>query len=556
MNLTAPRIDLRPDHWIVVREILKRHVPDRDVLAFGSRATWTAKHHSDLDLAILGDEPLSLDMMSMLAEAFGESDLPFKVDVVDWAHADDAFRSIVRRDGVAVQNQEGRMRSSDGADTERISPDKKQQVVHSSMQTHVDRVPLRDLVQLTLSSVDKKRKQNEHDVLLCNYMDVYSNAFIHSDINFLAATATEREIDRCGLRIGDVIITKDSEAYDDIGVPALVREDIPSLVCGYHLAILRPSQHILDGTYLYYVLQVPEVQHQFHAFANGVTRFGLRKDDIHRIEIPVHALQEQRTIADILGVLDDKIELNRHMNETLQAIARALFKSWFVDFEPVLAKMAGRDPRLPEEIAALFPDRIDDNGLPFGWQMSSVGAHVSNFDARRVPVSGARRAEMQGPFPYHGAAGILDHVNDYLFDGTFLLLGEDGSVTRENGLAVTQYVTGQFWVNNHAHVLQGRGAVSTEQAYLHFAFEPISPFVTGAVQPKLSQRRMNQIPFVYAGESICRAFGQITHDLFARLRANTQESATLTSIRDALLPRLISGEIRVQQAEEGLTQFL
>ena len=103
MSRTAPGVDLRPDHWAIVCSILRQHGPDREVLAFGSRATWTAKDYSDLDLAIMGDEPLTRDATSALAEGFGESNLPFKVDVVDWAKIDDIFRNIVRRDGVAVQ---------------------------------------------------------------------------------------------------------------------------------------------------------------------------------------------------------------------------------------------------------------------------------------------------------------------------------------------------------------------------------------------------------------------------------------------------------------------
>ena len=103
MRTPAPNVDLRPDHWAIVRRALRSHVPDREVLAFGSRATWTAKDYSDLDLAIMGEEPLSLRTVSALDEALGDSDLPFKVDVVDWARTDDAFRAIIRRDAVTMQ---------------------------------------------------------------------------------------------------------------------------------------------------------------------------------------------------------------------------------------------------------------------------------------------------------------------------------------------------------------------------------------------------------------------------------------------------------------------
>ena len=103
MKAEARRIDLKPDHWSIVCAILRECVPDRTVLAFGFRATRTAKEYSDLDLAVLGDEPLSLDTSSCLTEGFSESDLPFKVDLVDWAKIDEAFRQVIRRDGVALQ---------------------------------------------------------------------------------------------------------------------------------------------------------------------------------------------------------------------------------------------------------------------------------------------------------------------------------------------------------------------------------------------------------------------------------------------------------------------
>jgi type I restriction enzyme S subunit len=269
-----------------------------------------------------------------------------------------------------------------------------------------------------------------------------------------------------------------------------------------------------------------------------------------QLEIPPHP--EQRAIAHILGTLDDKIELNQRMRGTIEAMACALFKAWFIDFEPVRAKAEGRDPCLPPGFSALFPDRFIETEIgeiPAGWEVSTLGEHVLNFDSKRVPVSGAERAKQQGPYPYYGAAGVMDHVDDFLFNGIYLLLGEDGSVTQGNGLAVAQYVWGKFWVNNHAHVIQGKGSVSTEQVYLHFQFEPVAPYITGAVQPKLSQGRMNVMPFVFAGAEVCKAFARVIEPWFARLRTNAHESATLVVLRDALLPKLISGNIRVKDAK-------
>ena len=266
--------------------------------------------------------------------------------------------------------------------------------------------------------------------------------------------------------------------------------------------------------------------------------------------MPLPPIAQQRAIASVLGALDDKIELNRRMNETLEATARAIFKDWFVDFGPTRAAMEGRAPYLASDIWSLFPDRLDDEGKPEGWHTVPLGTHMSNLDSKRVPVSGAERAKRQGPFPYHGATGVMDHVDAYLFDGIYLLVGEDGSVVKENGLAFTQYVWGKIWVNNHAHVLQGKGPVSTEQLLLYFQHEIVNPYITGAVQLKLSQGRMNAMPFIYAGPRVCEAFAALVAPFFAKYRANADESKILAAMRDLLLPKLMSGEVRVKDAEK------
>jgi len=295
------------------------------------------------------------------------------------------------------------------------------------------------------------------------------------------------------------------------------------------------------------------------------------KKDLQHIKVYLPPLPEQRAIAHILGTLDDKIELNRRMSETLEAMARALFKAWFVDFEPVRAKCRG-DPggrpcwrrRLPGKggfhtrpYDDLFPDRLVDSELgqiPEGWRVGRLGEYTENFDSKRVPLSSREREKLRGIYPYYGAAGVVDYVNDYLFDGIYVLVGEDGSVVTESGHAMTQYVWGKFWVNNHAHVLQGRHPVSTEQLYLYFAFESVAPYVTGAVQPKLSQGRMNTMPFLFAGDKVCLEFQRLIEPWFTTYRKRSEESRTLAALRDALLPKLIRGEIRVKDAERFLKE--
>lgn len=160
--------------------------------------------------------------------------------------------------------------------------------------------PLRAVADYVVSNVDKVPSEDELPVRLCNYTDVYNNEFITLAIDFMQATATEAEISRFGIKIDDVIITKDSESWDDIGVPALVRETASDLVCGYHLALLRPRNEIILGTFLFRCLQAKPVRVQLELAANGVTRFGIPKSEIGALSLPIPPLIQQRTISDYL----------------------------------------------------------------------------------------------------------------------------------------------------------------------------------------------------------------------------------------------------------------
>ena len=188
---------------------------------------------------------------------------------------------------------------------------------------------LAEVVDLSLSSVDKKTVDGERSVRLCNYSDVYNNRVIRADIDYMEATATDREIQKCRLEVGDVIITKDSETPDDIGVPAVVGDEVPNLVCGYHLAILRPLKADLDGRFLHYAISEENAKRQFKMYANGITRFGLRADDINRVMIPVPSIPEQRKIAAILSSVDDAIEKTQAVIDQAQIVKRGLMQELF-----------------------------------------------------------------------------------------------------------------------------------------------------------------------------------------------------------------------------------
>jgi type I restriction enzyme S subunit len=155
---------------------------------------------------------------------------------------------------------------------------------------------LKQVTVVRLSGVDKHTVEGERPIRLCNYTDVYNRNFISSDIEFMQASATDAEIGTLMLRAGDVLITKDSEVWDDIAVPALVTENLDGVLCGYHLALIRPVPSLLVGEFVFRALSAPILARQFHVAANGVTRYGLSKHSIKNAVIPVPPVQEQEAI--------------------------------------------------------------------------------------------------------------------------------------------------------------------------------------------------------------------------------------------------------------------
>ena len=302
-----------------------------------------------------------------------------------------------------------------------------------------------------------------------------------------------------------------------------------------------------DRRFCYYLLR--SLDFAGYNVGSGVPT--LNRNHIHPLPVCIPTdSEDQHAIANILGSFDDKIELNRRMNRALEAVARAIFKAWFIDFEPVKAKAAGATsfPGMPQPVFDELSDQFIETELgpiPKGWDVGALGDVVEIHDKRRVPLSKKQRGMRRGRYPYYGATGIIDYVDDFLFEGVHVLLGEDGSVIDDNGRPFVQYVWGSYWVNNHAHVLKGANGFSDEQLYLFLKQVNVRPFVTGAVQPKLNQRNVKAIPLAVPSESLCNGFFDLVKPLFALLVNNSDGNLILAAMRDALLPKLISGEIRV-----------
>ena len=367
-------------------------------------------------------------------------------------------------------------------------------------------------------------------------------------------TGTADSLASCCLIPGDLVFPH----RGNIGEVGVTPDDGHRYMLSTSLMKLSPDRAKVDPLYLLYFFKGPTGRSALLMNASQVGTPGIATPlkSLRGIELPLPPLEVQRTITVILQTLDDRITLLRETNATLEAIAQALFKSWFVDFDPVRAKMEGRTPEgMDEATAALFPDGFETPELgevPRGWKYCSLKEVCSIFDSKRVPLSGAERAKRRGPYPYYGAAALMDYVDEYLFDGIYLLTGEDGSVADEQGFSITQYVWGKFWVNNHAHILQGKADFSTEHLALALRRVNIQPYITGAVQAKLSQSNMWRINVLHPGQGIAEAFGALIAPLYEAVRANVDQAQTLSSLRDTLLPRLISGQLRLPEAQAAL----
>ncbi|MFC4709422.1 restriction endonuclease subunit S [Enterococcus eurekensis] len=174
-----------------------------------------------------------------------------------------------------------------------------------------------------------------------------------------------------------------------------------------------------------------------------------------------------------------------------------------------------------------------------------LGEIIELFDSKRIPLSSKQREKMEKVYPYYGATSLMDYVDDFLFEGTYLLLGEDGTVIDPEGYPILQYIWGKFWVNNHAHVLQGKNGFNVESLYVLLKTTYVSSIVTGAVQLKINQTNLKSIKIFIPPIDEISSFNETIEPIFKKIRNSTDEIASLTELRNSLLTKLMSGEIPV-----------
>lgn len=295
-----------------------------------------------------------------------------------------------------------------------------------------------------------------------------------------------------------------------------------NLVVSTGFIVIR-TLDLINSKFLYYYLIQASLTKYLHSIAEGSvsTYPSIKPNDIEDLKISLPPLKEQKAIAEVLSNLDDKIELLQKQNETLEQLAETLFRQWFIE------------------------EAEED------WEEQTLGDVINLYDFKRIPLSKIERSKMKDGqlYPYYGAATIMDYVNSYIFEGDYILMAEDGSVQTEEGYPVLQYARGKFWVNNHAHILTGISPYSNSFIWMFLKTKNIQQYITGAVQPKLNQKNLKSITFPKYPQSRVFYYTKIVSPYFDKIESNQLQIQTLTEMRDTLLPKLMSGEVRVKLAD-------
>ena len=539
MNSWTSPVDIRPDHLAIVQEILHVHLPAGfKVWVFGSRANWTTKDSSDLDLAVEGAAKLDHKAMVGLEVAFEESGLPYTVDVVDLKAVSSNFRRIVEGQRVLLPSMGGQVNICD----------RRHEVALGDVCTKIGSG--------ATPRGGKDVYLEEGGYTLIRSQNVHNDSFHRGGLVFIGEDHAN-ELQHVEVFEEDVLL---NITGDSVARVCQVAPDVLPARVNQHVAIIRPDPADLEPSYLRYYLASPAMQTLLLSWAgSGGTRNALTKAMIESLEISLPPLSEQRAVAHVLGTLDDKIELNRRMNRTLEEMARAIYQDWFVDFGPTRAKMEGLDPYLPPELWNLFPDELVDSELgevPDGWKggvfsdcveilsggtpRTSVpeywGGNVLWYTPKDAPdlsdifvLTTERSITM---------AGVTNSSTQVLPVGTTVISAR-GTVGRLACLGLPMAM------NQTCYGIRGASGYPDYFTYWNVrnTVQDLQARTHGTVFDTITRDTFKIAESILAPPQLAQAYEECIYPLMARILGNAFESFRLTGLRDTLLPRLISGEM-------------
>ncbi|WP_420438310.1 restriction endonuclease subunit S [Candidatus Palauibacter sp.] len=505
---------------------------ERAVL-FGSRATGTNTLTSDVDIALFGDR-LTLTDQARLATAIDEIPMAQTVDLLLYdSISDRTLRDHIRKHGVEWHP--------------RATHQWRQGVYGRVLAEYVEEplerlcVPERGIQTGPFGSQLHKRDYVSAGTPIVTVEHLGANRLVHRHLPRVSDADRDR-LSKYRLKAGDIVFSR----VGSVDRRALVRQEEEGWLFSGRCLRVRGDPDRIDPAFLSYFFGWNAFREHIRSIAVGATMPSLNTRLLSSIVVPYPPLHEQRSIAHVLGTLDDKIELNRRMNDTLEGMSRALFKSWFVDFDPVLAKMEGRDTGLPPDIADLFPDRMVDSEMgeiPEGWEVRTLGDLIELAYGKSLP----KKKRKSGNVPVYGSNGQIGWHNQQLVDGPGIIVGRKG-----NPGFVRWCPTKFFPIDTTFFVVprgDGRGMFFL---YHLLRTQDLPSIASDSAVPGMNRNLAYMNRAVVPSKDVAGMFTKSVKANSERQRVLGKESRILAALRDTLLPKLISGEIRVPAAARPL----
>lgn len=418
----------------------------------------------------------------------------------------------------------------------------------------MEKYKLGDITTVEISGVDKKMKDGEKVIRLCNFVDVYYNWAITAAQydSFMLATARSNEISKFQLKKGQVALTKDSETRDDIGIPTYIADDFDDVILGYHCALITPNKDILDGRYLNALLQTDYAKKYFACNASGSgQRYALSIEALNSFPVPVIPLQEQKQIGETFSALDKKFELNRAINQNLEAMAKQLYDYWFVQFDfpnkdgkPY--KSSGGEMVWNEKLKRMIPKEWTNANI---YQLASISKETVNPQAQPNELfKHYSLPEYDKTGTYAEEYGIDIQSAKFIVTNNCILVSKLNPWTSRvicGNRGSNQICSTEFVVWNPAS-LKTKGFLFMLAKSAKF----IEYCTQGATGTSHSHRRINpelmmKFDFPYNSE-IAIKFSLLIENIIVHLHNNIAQLKVLTKQRDELLPLLMNGQITIE----------
>jgi type I restriction enzyme, S subunit len=557
-------IDIREDLLKTVKDILAAYIPECEVRVFGSRVNWTAKSTSDLDLVVVSKEKINWKKMAGLKAAFEESKIPFRVDVLDWNAIPENFKENIGKKFEVVQGGWG---TKVVEDTD-VPMDDARKDIWSEVSLH--EISTEISYGYTASAIAEKTGPR-----FLRITDI-QNGIVHWDTVPYCKIDTSIQ-KKYQLERGDIVVARTGNST---GENYIYNSDNSAVFASY-LIRLKINTKIADPFFVWYNLRSPKWWEFINSSKTGSAQPGANAQVLARFRLMLPALPTQRVIAHILGTLDDKIELNRKINKTLEEIARAIYKSWFVDFDPVKKKAAGMPTGLPVEIEKLFPGEFEKSELgdsstglstriPKGWKVYNLPEVIEVNPTRQLTkgVTAPYLDMANMPLKGHLAHEVIlrEYTSGIKFKNGDTLLARITPCLENGKTAYVDFLKENEigWGSTEFIVFCPTIPISSYFGYLLARDDRLRSFaITNMVGSSGRQRvptdcfQKFKLPLPSDSDnlrSIMSIFNQSIMEISNKIRNNGNQMLSLSNLRDTLLPRLLSGSLPIRDAEKLLKE--